>query len=93
MRIDKKIYTLDTVLSLEYGDIILQLEKMADVKVDLFFSLLGLDRNSDEFNLITIQCHYLQINIDVFLEALDIKEKNLVRSINLKGNEYQLSLN
>ena len=93
MNIDKKIYNLDTVLSLEYGEIVLHLEKMADIKLDIFFTMLNLDENSYEFELYSIQCHYLQINIDVFLEALDIIEKNLVRSINCKGNNFQLSLN
>jgi hypothetical protein len=93
MKIDKTIFSLDEVLSLSYGKVITQLEQMAEIKLDIFFRLLELNEYDEDFTDLTYQCHYLQINIDIFLNALDLLETSLIHIINLQGNKLQYSLN
>jgi hypothetical protein len=93
MKIDKTIFNIDDVLLLSYGEIINQLEQMADIKLDIFYRLLELNEDDKEFEFLTHQCHYLQINIDIVLNVLNLLETNLIQTININGIETKYSLN
>lgn len=93
MKINKTIFNLDDVLSLSYGEIIIQLEQMTDIKVDIFFKLLELDKDDEDFIQLTNQSFYLQINIDIVLNALNMFEESIIQRININGIQAEYSLN
>lgn len=92
VEINKTIYNLDTILLLEYNNIITQLEQMSDVRIDILLQMLKTDRKTSEYIQLHTQLIYLDKNINLCLKVLSLKEEKLFKDLltyKLSLNEYQ----
>jgi hypothetical protein len=97
MKINKTLFHIDEVLSMNYANISeleLQLSDNKRTVLLLRESLITLYNEDDyEIESINTQLYYLTKNINTFLLALNMCESNIIRKVKIGVVKYIFSLN